>query len=942
MPVNLKRTIVVVLGASKFPNHPSFQDSGGTAFQASASAFADCLEKHFGSEWRRDYLLDLFDSEASAREQVKELEKFLRQHRSESDRLILYYVGHGSFYSGNEYFLAVRDTEKEYESYSGLVTSALAGAIRRHFAKGKSYLILDCCFAGEVVEAFQSDALTRKVDEDTFRAFPEMGTSLLCASSKHDVALSTGTCQLTQFSECLVEVLVKGINGKGETLNLRDVGTAVGDMVREKFGVAAVNPEVHSPRQQSHDIAELPLFPNAAYRPTLEALRPKLATDLNDEEHHRRIGAAHELGRLLRSKDAAWRTVAETALRERLEVERDVEVLPAIREALTAAVDARLVTPHDSTQEVTVATQSMIERRYGTGFKTTQRRPKRIRNVPTILIILALGLGILGIGYTVSKRITTSQTLSTMVDDMRRAVNEGRFLDAEKHLPEIEKLEPDSNVLASLESQLATARSEDENIRRQKKIELLLEKAQLASENGTRTTPKSDNALEHFSAVLQLDATNTTALNGIDRLREDSLSEMYRALNAGDFESANRHLKEAERIAEIFKDDSVGQKAVEKAQLAFEKAQPAIQNAQKITTFLKKAEIAFGYDRLTSPAASSANDYYDSILAIDNTNKDALRGKQRIVERYVAMANSAIRKRELASAENYLDRADLVKQNTVEVMTARRKLNAEKQDARQMAEAERTRPLRHFQDNLSIGSLGPMMVILPPGHFEMGLSDSEIDRPDRGLPIHSVSIERAFAIGKYEVTFSEYDIFAKSTGRSLPDDQGWGRGKHPVINVTWADAVEYAKWLSEQSGEAYRLPTESEWEYAASGQMTTRYWWGQEIEYGHANCRVCNSVAAEKTLPVGSFKEMGENGFFLQDVSGNVDEWVMDCWHKNYNGAPNDGSAWYEEGDGECEDRVLRGGSWIDGQMILRLADRSRQARYKGNKVVGFRVAMSL
>jgi formylglycine-generating enzyme required for sulfatase activity len=137
-----------------------------------------------------------------------------------------------------------------------------------------------------------------------------------------------------------------------------------------------------------------------------------------------------------------------------------------------------------------------------------------------------------------------------------------------------------------------------------------------------------------------------------------------------------------------------------------------------------------------------------------------------------------------------------------------------------------------------------------------------------------------FAMGRYEVTFAEYDKFAQATGREKPSDQGWGRGNRPVINVSWYEATAYAKWLSQQTGQQYRLPTEAEWEYAARAGKTTKYWWGNQIGSNKANCS--NSSCGDRfkyTAPVGSF---APNPFKLYDTAGNVWEWVRDWYDKKY------------------------------------------------------------
>ncbi|MDJ0807623.1 MAG: SUMF1/EgtB/PvdO family nonheme iron enzyme [Gammaproteobacteria bacterium] len=211
------------------------------------------------------------------------------------------------------------------------------------------------------------------------------------------------------------------------------------------------------------------------------------------------------------------------------------------------------------------------------------------------------------------------------------------------------------------------------------------------------------------------------------------------------------------------------------------------------------------------------------------------------------------------------------------------------------------------------------------------------------LPAHQVEIGRPFAMGRYEVTFEEYDRFAEATGQELPDDRGWGRGKRPVIHVSWKDAQAYAAWLSQQTGKRYRLPTEAEWEYAARAGTTSRYWWGDEFSQDKriwANCNGCGGEWDDKqTAPVGSFPA---NPFGLQDTAGNVWEWVEDCWHGNYQNAPQDGSAWLEADGGTCALRVMRGGSWGGIPGGLRSADRGRYVSSLRNSALGFRLVQDL
>ena len=243
-----------------------------------------------------------------------------------------------------------------------------------------------------------------------------------------------------------------------------------------------------------------------------------------------------------------------------------------------------------------------------------------------------------------------------------------------------------------------------------------------------------------------------------------------------------------------------------------------------------------------------------------------------------------------------------------------------------------------FTDALRSGGRGPVMVMIPAGTFRMGCLSNDDDCSDDELPLRDVTIGRPFALSVYEATFAEWDacVAAGGCGGHEPDDEGWGRGSRPVVNVSWDDARAYAQWLSAQTGAEYRLPSESEWEYAARAGTATKYSWGNEIGVNRANCSGCVSWwDYDLTAPVGAFES---NAFGLHDMHGNVWEWVADC-SGSYAGAPTDGSAWPH---GECSRRVLRGGAWSNIPRFLRAADRGRNASDYRNINVGFRVARTL
>ena len=236
-----------------------------------------------------------------------------------------------------------------------------------------------------------------------------------------------------------------------------------------------------------------------------------------------------------------------------------------------------------------------------------------------------------------------------------------------------------------------------------------------------------------------------------------------------------------------------------------------------------------------------------------------------------------------------------------------------------------------FRDPLADGGEGPLMVVLPAERFAMGCLSNDSDCYNGEQPVHNVTLPNNFAMAVYfamsvyEVTFAEYDRYVQATGARRPVDEGWGRGNRPVINVDWEEARAYARWLSEQTGHSYRLPTEAEWEYAARAGTTTKYSWGnrashEQANYGTDEC--CAGLAQgsdrwEYTAPVGSFPT---NGFGLYDMHGNVLEWTQDCMHASYDGAPTNGQSW---NGGICDFRVVRGGSWTVNPGFLQAADRN-------------------
>jgi formylglycine-generating enzyme required for sulfatase activity/class 3 adenylate cyclase len=222
----------------------------------------------------------------------------------------------------------------------------------------------------------------------------------------------------------------------------------------------------------------------------------------------------------------------------------------------------------------------------------------------------------------------------------------------------------------------------------------------------------------------------------------------------------------------------------------------------------------------------------------------------------------------------------------------------------------------------------PEMNLLRGGSFMMGSNEDNSEKP-----IHHVTI-RPFAIGRYPVSVREWNQCAAARACAFV---ATGRDDAPITNVSWNDAKQFVSWLASVTHKLYRLPTEAEWEYAARGGSQTRYWWGDELLPGMASCKGCTSEggAAEAPANVGSFRA---NPFGLYDMGGGVDQWVEDCWHRNYSGAPADGSAWME---GDCESHVIRSGSWKNDARYVRPANRDNYDTGVRYPTHGFRVALS-
>jgi formylglycine-generating enzyme required for sulfatase activity len=251
------------------------------------------------------------------------------------------------------------------------------------------------------------------------------------------------------------------------------------------------------------------------------------------------------------------------------------------------------------------------------------------------------------------------------------------------------------------------------------------------------------------------------------------------------------------------------------------------------------------------------------------------------------------------------------------------------------ADDEAAKPGQSFRD---CATDCPEMVIVPAGSFVMGSPATEPGQQRSEQPQHRVTIAKPLAVSKFALTFAEWDACAAHGDCNAHiDDSGWGRGRQPVVNVSFDEAQRYLAWLTKISGKPYRLLTEAEYEYAARAGTPTAYPWGDDVGENNANCLGCGSPwDGKRTAPVGSFPP---NRYGLYDMVGNVWELVEDCYHADYDHAPVDGSVW---NGGDCTQHRARGGSFTGIPDDIRSANRGRAANGDRSPVIGFRVARAL
>ena len=419
----------------------------------------------------------------------------------------------------------------------------------------------------------------------------------------------------------------------------------------------------------------------------------------------------------------------------------------------------------------------------------------------------------------------------------------------------------------------------------------------------------------------------------------------YRALERGNVAGARRRL---EKLRELD----------EEAPAVMDLEDAIAEAEEKLGTMREYAET--GREALGRGDLEKARRYVERLRGLDAESPLAVELEEAVAEAERDKAKEEERRRAEAerkakeAEERRLAEAERKRKAEAEEAARRaraepeRKRKAKEAEERRLAEARRKKPGDTFRDCPEC----PEMVVVREGRFRMGSTAGHDDE----LPVHEVTIARQFAVGVNEVTRGEFARFVSATGRSMGNacwtyeggewkersgrhwrSPGFSQtDSHPVVCVSWSDAKAYVRWLSRETGEAYRLLSEAEWEYVARAGTTTAYWWGNGIGRSRANCGDGCGDSYRYTAPVGSFSA---NPFGLYDMHGNVWEWVEDCWNGSYRGAPSDGSAWTS---GDCARRVLRGGSWHFSPRGLRSAIRFRYSTGNRDSHAGFRVARTL
>jgi tetratricopeptide (TPR) repeat protein len=672
--------IAVIFGASEFPYADALSPS--PAFEGSASAFAAYLQSEQGFRLPAARVLNLFDNESNVIDQNDRLIAHLLENDDASD-LIIYYVGHGGFLPDREYFLALRSTKRGAESITGLRIRALAHSLEEHFPGKRVFLILDCCFAGEAVAQFQGGELTSIVENKTFDALPASGTSLLVAASKDDPAIAPMGSDYTMFSDCFLAALKQGLVDGEQKLSLADVGELVQKLVRDKFGLRSVRPEIHSPRQTGGDVAKTPLFPNPAYAPPKPKRLPGEIHDaLRNPIADIRQAAIRPLGQFLISSDQALADLARTELERLASTDDSRSVQQRAREALQSwtAAPGQKEPPHAGKRTTERKKPAHADEPAPIESKATPSSPRKLptfRFLVAIIAFLFVFMLVMQAFLTPSQRdIGKDRTSSSPEAESQPPAVETGARDRAQQLKDLETraAKPLEEMLSPAKRDPAPGRAANpapakavepsgeaktaqsgnpaalkRQIQEREIIRSLLAEAEDDLQHDRLTSPKDNNAVQRYRAVLDRDPGNEAARAGLTRVVSRYVTLADGAMGAGKIAKAETYLAKAEAIA-----PATPELVTMRARL--EKERPAAKR-EKVQALLTDAQRHYQLAEQGSSTFERAMELYRTALDLDPGNRDASAGIGRVLDTYLYRAEALIDEHKLDQAAAYLAKA---------------------------------------------------------------------------------------------------------------------------------------------------------------------------------------------------------------------------------------------------------------------------------------------
>ena len=466
------------------------------------------------------------------------------------------------------------------------------------------------------------------------------------------------------------------------------------------------------------------------------------------------------------------------------------------------------------------------------------------------------------------------------------------------------------------------------------------------------TSPAWNNAWDNYQRVLELVPAHPDAVQGMEQVIESYMALFGTAVEQEAFDKAADYLAKVRELhpdspvleagegrlaaarqarADRLAEQERRRQAEEAARQAEEAARQAELERQRIAQAIEAHWAAFE-TALQAKDLNEAAGILSRIQGLDPETTGLIEGQQRLaaleqqqiahaIKEHWAAFEAALQAEDLDEATGILTQVRDLSPDEPGLAAGERRLKVGRQ---KLLERQRQAALeREFAGE---------MVAIPGGTFRMGDLSGEDRRNER--PVHSVTVP-AFEMGKHEVTYAQWHACTADGGcRVIPNRSGRRWNKRPVTNISWDNIQGFIRWLNSKTGGKFRLPTEAEWEYAVRAGSTTEYSWGNSIGSNRANCDGCGSRwDDETTAPVGSFTA---NAWGLHDMHGNLHEWVQDCWHWNYEGAPSDGRAWMSE---KCNVSVFRGGAMDNSPRFLRSAYRYWDTRSDGYRNIGFRLA---